>query len=108
MMADRGALLEDLVYMHFRRNGLVPEYYVSRSGAEVDFVLAAEDRSERRLIQVCWDIHDPDTQKREVRALLSAMDELGVRRGTIVTWLDEDVSDKRIEIVPAWKWLLTE
>ena len=108
MTDDRGALLENLIYMHFRRQGLAPEYYVTKSGAEVDFVLAAEDISERRLIQVCWDIHDPDTQKREVRALLSAMDELGVRRGTIVTWLDEDVSDKRIEIVPAWKWLLTE
>ena len=108
MTDDRGALLENVVYMHFRRNGLAPEYYVTKSGAEVDFVLAAEDRSERRLIQVCWDIHDPDTQKREVRALLSAMDELGLRRGTIVTWLDEDVSDERLEIVPAWKWLLTE
>jgi len=62
-----------------------------------------------RISSTCiWDIHDPDTQKREVRALLSAMDELGVRRGTIITWLDEDVSDKRLEIVPAWKWLLTE
>ncbi|MBU4257626.1 DUF4143 domain-containing protein, partial [Patescibacteria group bacterium] len=108
MMGDRGALLENLVYMHFRRQGLAPEYYVTKNGAEVDFVLAAKDRDEYRLIQVCWDIHDPDTQKREVGALLSAMDELGLKRGTIVTWLDEDVSDKRLEIVPAWKWLLAE
>lgn len=108
MMGDRGALLENLVYMHFRKQGLAPEYYVTEKGAEVDFVLAAKDRGEYRLIQVCWDIHDPDTQKREVGALLSAMDELGLKRGTIVTWLDEDVSDKRLEIVPAWKWLLAE
>ncbi len=108
MMGDRGALLENLVYMHFRRLGLAPEYYVTKKGAEVDFVLAAKDRDEYRLIQVCWDIHDPDTQKREVGALLSAMDELGLKCGTIVTWLDEDVSDKRIEIVPVWKWLLAE
>lgn len=108
MMGDRGALLENLVYMHFRRLGLAPEYYVTKKGAEIDFVLAAKDRDEYRLIQVCWDIHDPDTQKREVGALLSAMDELGLKCGTIVTWLDEDVSDKRIEIVPVWKWLLAE
>ena len=105
---DRGALLENLVFMHFRRQGLVPEYYVTKNGAEIDFVLTAEDRRERRLIQVCWDIHDPVTQKREVRALLLAMQELGLSRGTIVTWLDEDVLDKRIDIVPAWKWLLAE
>jgi len=104
---DRGALLENLVFMHFRGQGLAPEYYVTKNGAEVDFVLTAEDKSERRL-QVCWDIHDPVTQKREVNALLSAMQELGLSRGTIVTWLDEDVLDKRIDIVPAWKWLLTE
>jgi len=53
-------------------------------------------------------MHDPVTQKREVSALLSAMQELGLSRGTIVTWLDEGVSDKRLDIVPAWKWLLTE
>jgi len=105
---DRGALLENLVFMHFRRQGLAPEYYVTKNGAEVDFVLTAEDRSERRLVQVCWDIHDPVTQKREVNALLSAMQELGLSQGTIVTWLDEDVSDKRLDIVPAWKWLLAE
>lgn len=108
MTDDLGAVLENLIYMDLRRKGLAPEYYVTKNGAEVDFVLAAEDRSEPRLIQVCWDIHDPDTQKREARALLSAMEELGVRRGTIITWLDEDVSDKRLEIIPAWKWLLTE
>jgi predicted AAA+ superfamily ATPase len=104
----RGALLENLVFMHFRRQGLAPEYYVTKNGAEVDFVLTAKDRSERQLVQVCWDIHDPVTQKREVRTLLSAMQELGLSRGTIVTWLDEDVSEKRLDIVPAWKWLLAE
>jgi len=52
--------------------------------------------------------HDSATQKREVHALQSAMKELGLSKGTIVTWLDEDVSDQRIDIVPVWKWLLTE
>jgi predicted AAA+ superfamily ATPase len=105
---DRGALLENLVFMHLRRQGLAPDYYVTKNGAEVDFILTAKDRSERRLIQVCWDIHDPATQKREVHALQSAMKELGLSKGTIVTWLDEDVSDQRIDIVPVWKWLLTD
>jgi predicted AAA+ superfamily ATPase len=48
------------------------------------------------------------TQKREVHALQSAMKELGLSKGTIVTWLDEDVSDQRIDILPVWKWLLTD
>jgi len=36
------------------------------------------------------------------------MKELGLSKGTIVTWLDEDVSDQRIDILPVWKWLLTD
>lgn len=105
---DRGALLENIVFMHLRRQGLAPNYYVTKNGAEVDFILAVEGRSVHRLIQVCWNIHDPATQKREVRALQTAMKELGLNKGTIVTWLDEEVSDQRIDIVPVWKWLLID
>ena len=56
---------------------------------------------------LCWDINDPETRKREVAALLEAMKELGLKKGKILTWLDEDLSDERIEILPAWKWLLS-
>jgi len=103
---DRGAILENLVFMHLRRQGLAPEYYVTKNGTEVDFVLFTKNKPGVRLIQVCWDINDPVTQKREVRTLLSGMQELGLNRGTIVTWLDEDMPDERIDIVPAWKWML--
>ena len=107
MTADQGAVLENLIFMQFRRNGLNPEYYITQNGGEVDFVVASEGQKERQLIQVCWDISDPETKKREVAALLDAMKELGLRKGKIVTWLDEDLSDERIEILPAWKWLLS-
>lgn len=108
MTQDRGALLENIVYMHFRRQKLAPKYYVTKTGAEVDFVLTEAEKGKRRLIQVCWDISAQDTRKREVGALLSAMEELGLRHGTIVTWMDEDRSDERFDIVPAWKWLTAE
>lgn len=108
MTEDRGVVLENMVYMHLRRQGLSPEYYVTKNGTEVDFVVAAGSKSKYQLIQVCWDMHDPVARKREARALLSAMGELGLNKGTIVTWLDEDMSDERLEIVPAWKWLLSE
>ena len=41
-----------------------------------------------------------------MRALLSAMNELREERGTIITWLDEETIDERIDVIPAWKWLL--
>ena len=106
--SDLGAVLENLVFMYFRRKGIRPEYYITERGNEVDFVVAPEGRKERQLIQVCWEIHDPVTRKREVDALVEAKKELGLKKGTIVTWLDEDPSVEGVAILPAWKWLLTE
>jgi len=102
----RGALLENLVYMHLRRQGHHPEYYLTESGAEVDFAVRPSDVSRLELLQVCWDIRNEETWERERRALTEAMEELRVERGTVVTWLDEDTSDERIVVQPAWKWLL--
>lgn len=103
---NRGALLENIVYMHLRRQGFAPEYYVTRKEGEVDFLVAPEERESRKLIQVCWDMNDPETRNRELRALLCAMNELGMNRGTVVTWLDEESPDERLDVVPVWKWLL--
>ncbi|OGL48496.1 MAG: hypothetical protein A2161_15375 [Candidatus Schekmanbacteria bacterium RBG_13_48_7] len=60
------------------------------------------------MIQACWNLNDPKTKKREVQGLLSALDELGLKHGTIVTWLDEDDLNDRIDIIPVWKWLLSD
>jgi predicted AAA+ superfamily ATPase len=106
MTEDRGALLENLVYMQLRKQGMNPEYYLTKSGAEVDFILTGDSRRKRQLIQVCWTTRDPSTQEREVGSLLAAMKELGMKHGTLVTWLNEEISDDRIDVVPAWKWLL--
>ena len=105
MTEDRGALLENLVYLHLRRQGLTPEYYITDSGAEVDFVLQTGARPQ--LIQVCWSLDDADTRQRELRALRQAMQELRSPTGTIVTWMDEIGEEGGVAIVPAWKWLLS-
>ena len=49
----------------------------------------------------------PHSGKRSALSL-SAMNELEVNRGTIITWLDEDSSNDRFEIIPAWKWLIMQ
>lgn len=108
MTEDRGARLENMVFMHLRRAGCRVEYYLTGGGGEVDFVVLPEGRTGRRLIQVCWDLSDPATRAREMSALRDAMSELRIRSGTIVTWLDEDSSDERIRVVPAWRWLLED
>lgn len=102
---DRGAILDNLVFMHLRREGFRAEYYVTRSGGEVDFVIRGDTSADVLPIQVCWEMGRPETARREVRALRETMDELGVNRGLIVTWADEAQLDERIAVVPAWRWL---
>lgn len=103
---DRGALLENIVYMHLRRKGLKPEYYITGEGGEIDFILPPGAIEEGRLIQVCWDLGHRSTRERETRSLLAAMDELNEKQGLIVTWLDEKSPHERINVLPVWKWLL--
>lgn len=107
MTEDRGALLENLVYMHLRRQGKTPEYYITKSGAEVDFVLTDGPGQKSEVIQVCWSLDSHATRKREETAARAAMQELSIKRSTIVTWLDEASAGEDLEIVPVWKWLLS-
>lgn len=107
MTEDRGALLENLVYMHLRRQGLKPEYYLTEKGGEIDFVLPKGSLENGRLVQVCWNIGQKQTREREIQALLAGMEELREKQGTIITWMDEESPHERIRVIPAWKWLLT-
>jgi len=102
---DRGALLENLAYMHLRRRAARITYLVTSAGQEVDFVVDSSSHGGRELIQASWTLDRPETRARELGALSQAMKELRVRTGTVVTWLEEG-KEGRIRIVPAWKWLL--
>ncbi|MHC4887019.1 MAG: ATP-binding protein [Planctomycetota bacterium] len=104
---NSGPLLENLVYMHLRRRGLSIEYIQNRKGHEVDFVATDSITGNRLLIQVSWDLSDEKVLHRELRGLHAAMANLKIDKATIVTWDDEQTYDDNIEVVPAWKWLLT-
>jgi hypothetical protein len=62
-------------------------------------------------VQVCSNLNDPITAKREITSLLQAMDELDLKAATIVSLLEEDEiekDNKKIRIVPAWKFLIID
>ena len=108
--SDNGRMLENLVFMHLFRCGYEIEYLHPRAGGEVDFFARRKRTGEVILIQVCWDISDPKTFKREITGLQNGMRELSVREAVIITWDDESVIDLdgEIAIIPVWKWLLSE
>lgn len=70
-------LFENHIYLDLRRQGKKIFHYKTSEGYEVDFVVQNLDGS-FELIQVAWDINDPETLEREERALRSAEKELGI------------------------------
>lgn len=105
MDQERGWLLENLVFMSLRRGFNKIEYYVTKGGGEVDFLVQDNVTQKRRLVQVTWDMSDKQTFAREMNALKDAMSETGIKDGTVVTWDNEREIDG-IRIVPAWKWCI--
>lgn len=105
---DYGPTLENLVFMHLRRNNYQIEYVNTKDGYETDFLARHPITNDVKLIQVCWQMADKKTFDREYRGLQSAMEELSIHSGTIVTWDDEAQLDNSIKLVPVWKWLLDD
>jgi len=110
---DYGHVYENLAAIElFRKRSLNPDieifYWKNAQHEEVDFVLKQGLRV-RQLIQVCYDISDPDTKKRELRALLKASRELKCKNLLIITEDQEGterLKGKTIKYIPLWKWLL--
>lgn len=105
--ADTGHHLENLVYLELRRRGEVIGYHRTASGREVDFVWL-DRHGDQHLVQVCADLGDDATRKRELGALAEAMDEVPHESAFVVS-IHEDgfakADHKEVRLVPAWRWL---
>lgn len=77
-------------------------YYRSRNDREVVFVLRKETHIER-LVQVCYDMSNPKTEKREVDALIECAGELKCNNLVVVTNDEERTIERngyKIDVVP--------
>ncbi len=107
---DVGRLAENIIFVELMRRGRKVYYWKDEQHKEVDFIVKNKTRLEEP-IQVCWDVTDENTKKREVNGLVSAMKELKLRKGVIITEdfeKTEKVDKKTIKYIPLWKWLLWE
>ena len=100
-----GRLLENQVFIELVRRGYDVErtmfYYRSRNDKEVDFVLRKEAHIER-LVQVCYDMSNPKTEKREVDSIVECAGELKCSSLVIVTDNDKRTIEKdgyKIDVV---------
>ena len=101
-----GRLLENQVFIELVRRGYDVErtmfYYRSRNDKEVDFVLRKGAHIER-LVQVCYDMRNPKTEKREVDSIVECAGELKCDNLVIVTNNDKRTIEKdgyKIDVVP--------
>lgn len=92
-----GRLLENQVFVELLRRGYNTQtslfYYRSRNDREVDFVIRKGSQIEA-LIQVCYDMTAPRTEKREVDSLIECAGELKCDNLIIVTGKENRVIEK--------------
>ncbi len=100
-------MLENIVALKLlSRYGSKDAVYFYNHGVEVDFYIPRTETA----IQVCYKMNDAEgTFDRETKALVKVQSRLSCRRNIIVTYSDEEVIERekvKIEVIPAWKFLL--
>ena len=109
---NKGQLLENLVFLELlRHKNKVGEnlfYYRSRNDRETDFVVREGFRV-KQLIQVCYDMSDKKTEKREVAAILECAGELKCNNLLVITWNEERTivqGGNTISVIPFYSWCI--
>jgi len=103
---NKGRLLENLVFLELKRR-TEHIYYFSKSN-ECDFVIR-EGHTITQAVQVCYELIN-ENRKREINGLVECMNQFKLKKGIILTFNQEEncPEDKRINIIPVWKWLLIQ
>jgi predicted AAA+ superfamily ATPase len=112
--ANQGRIAENIVAIELmKRHKLDPNvelyYWRDPTGKEVDFIVK-DGLDVKQLIQVCWDVGDLQTKKRELKSLVKAMAEFKLRQGFIITADyegEERINDGTITFIPLYRWLLS-
>ena len=100
---DNGRLLENMVFMHLRRQ--TPEIYYFSDKKECDFVVF-QDGKLKGLYQVCWQL-DQNNMDRELAGLLEAMNYFGIKNASLITHDQSDtfiIDEKNITAQPFHQW----
>ena len=109
-----GRLIENIVAIElFRRKTFELHqelfYWKDHKQFEADFVIKEKDKI-TEIIQVCYDLQNLKTREREINGLLKASEALQCENLKIITMDQEEISsmnNKKINVIPLWKWLLT-
>lgn len=103
--ADRGRLLENLVFMELRRSGC--DVYFHQERGECDFVVLRKNEP-IQFIQVCAELN-AENRDRELNGLDEAIRKSSKATGLILTENQTDEADLpsggTAPVLPVWRWL---
>ena len=102
--ADKGRLLENLIYQFLRQKQL--QIYYFREKKECDFVVF-EKNTCKQVIQVCSQLNS-DNKNREIDGLLEAMDFFKLNEGYMLTLNQKDKlsqGKKIIHLIPVFEFI---
>ena len=109
-----GRIMENIVAIELLRRksywypGMEIFYWKDHQGREVDFLIK-EGTSVKELIQVTYASGRDEVERRELKSLVKAGNELKCKDLLLITWDYEDeikMDGKTIRCIPLWKWLL--
>lgn len=101
-----GIMLENLIRQFFQQK--YSQIFFYKDKKEVDF-LTFDEKEKPHLFQVCMNLFDEETRKREIQSLVSAAKEYKIKEAHILTWNEEEtinVDKLKIHILPAHKYIL--
>ncbi|MDI6825943.1 MAG: DUF4143 domain-containing protein [Candidatus Aenigmarchaeota archaeon] len=108
---DMGRLMENAIFLSLRNMGLKENlniFYSKINDMEVDFLIK-EGLRIKQLVQATYASAKDEIEKREIKALIKASEELKCKDLLIITWDYEDeikIKNKSIKFIPLWRWLL--
>jgi uncharacterized protein len=103
-----GNKYENIAFLELKRRKKETYYWKDEKGKEIDFLIKEKNKI-TQAIQVCYDLNNKETHKRETTALLSALQKFKLKKGTIITnnmEKTEKHEKKTITYTPLWKWLI--
>jgi len=102
--------LENMVFVYLYQRWHRVHYYLTRKKRqEVDFIAVDSHGHPVMALQVCIDISQENTVKRELDAIVTTAKYFGIKENLIITYNQEKDFHKdgiSVKAIPAWKWML--
>lgn len=103
---------ENMIFIHLYQKWHRIHYYLTKKKRqEVDFIAVDANGRPGMAVQVCMDIDQKNTLKRELEPMISTAKYFGIKENLLITYNQEKDFHRDgvlVKAIPAWKWLLND